>query len=140
MEIPSLKDQQIFPTEEVLKNVMSESYPAYEKLMKIIKDPEYGLEPVWNYYKDGKAWLCKTVYKKKTIFWLSVWEAYFRTVFYFTDKNKAGIDDLEIDEEIKKDFKSGKYIGKLIPLIIEIHSEKQIDDVIKIVEYKKQLK
>ena len=140
METPSLKDQEIFPTEEVLMNVMGDSYPAYEKLIKMIKDPELALEPVWNYYRDGKAWLCKNMYKKKNIFWLSVWEGYFKTAFYFTDKNKAGIDDLEIDEEIKKNFKSSKYIGKLIPLVIDVHKEEQIDDVVKIAGYKKQLK
>jgi hypothetical protein len=26
----------------------------------------------WDYYKDGKSWLCKIINKKKTICWLSI--------------------------------------------------------------------
>ena len=50
----------------------------------------------WRYYNDGKAWLCKVVNKKKTVFWLSIWEHYFKTSFYFTEKHLESIDALNI--------------------------------------------
>jgi len=140
METPSLKNPDIFPTSEVLKNALEVSYPAFEKLMEIIASESYGLVPQWNYYKDGKAWLCKVTFKKKTVFWLSVWDGFFRTGFYFTEKNSAGITGLEIAESIKENFSRNKHIGKLIPLGIQINSKDQIADILKIIEYKKSLK
>lgn len=135
-----MKDPNQPPTPEVLKNALGNSYTAYEKLIGTVTGDAYGLEPVWNYYRDGKAWLCKVIYKKKTVFWLSVWDGYFKTAFYFTEKNAAGIPALEIDEKIKEEFRNRKPVGRLLPLIISIEKEGQIKDVLSIVSYKKQQK
>ncbi len=140
MEIQLLKEHHISPTKEVLENALGDSYIVYEKLIEIITDSKYGLVTVWNYYKDGKAWLCKVCYKKKTIFWLSVWDKFFKIGFYFTEKYYLGVTELDIEEKIKEDFSRSKTIGRLIPLVINIDKEEQIKDVIKIIEYKKRLK
>lgn len=140
MEIKQLVDPKVFPTTEVIQQVLKDSYPSFEELMHKIVSTDYGLNFDWNYYKDGKSWLCKVTYKKKTIFWLSVWDGYFKVGFYFTEKNCMGIAELEIDNQIKTDFSCSKHIGKLIPLIINVSSKDQIHDVLKIVEYKKGLK
>jgi hypothetical protein len=140
MEIKQLVDPQVFPTTEVIQQVLKDSYPSFEELMHKIVSIDYGLDVDWNYYKDGKSWLCKVTYKKKTIFWLSVWDGYFKVGFYFTEKNCMGIAELEIDNKIKTDFSCSKHIGKLIPIVINVFSEDQIHDVLKIVEYKKGLK
>ena len=140
MELSFLKDQEIYPSNDVLKNVLGTSYPAYEELTKQITDVEFGLAPEWRYYKDGKAWLCKVCSKKKTIFWLSVWDKCFKVAFYFTEKTKPGILELKIKEEIKESFNKSKPIGKLIPLVIEIHEKEQIPDVLTIAGHKKNLK
>lgn len=94
----------------------------------------------WNYYKDGKSWLCKGSHKKKTIFWLSVWDKFFQISFFFTEKTGVGIADLDIADSLKKDFAQAKNKGKLIPLILRVSDKKQVGDVLKIAEYKKGLK
>ncbi len=140
MEAPLLKEPEIIPSEEVLSKLLGKSYTAFESFISTITGPEYGLDPQWNYYKDGKAWLCKVQYKKKTVFWLSVWDKYFKTGFYFTEKNADGIYQLNISKEIKEDFKNSKPIGKLIPLVMSISKKEQLKDVLKIIDYKKALK
>lgn len=140
MDTQLLREQNIFPTKEVLETALKGSFSAFEELIEIITDTKYGLIAEWNYYKDGKAWLCKVCYKKKTIFWLSVWDKFFKTGFYFTDKNRMGITDLDIEKDLKENFNRSKPIGKLIPLVININRKEQIKDVIKIIDYKKSLK
>jgi hypothetical protein len=140
METILLNDRQVFPDDEVLKTVLGKSFGAYTGLMKTVMAAEFGLLPEWNYYNDGKAWLCKAVFKKKTVFWVSVWEGYFKTAFYFTEKNCDGIDRLEIDPEIKQSFRSANHIGKLIPLVLSVRSSDQLPDLLRIIEYKKSLK
>jgi hypothetical protein len=140
METMQLREQQVYPTAEVLKNAMGKSYSAYEDLIRILTDTNYGLVPEWNYYRDGKAWLCKVCYKKKTIFWLSVWDKFFKTTFYFTERNGTGVAGLEIEEKLKADFSSNKPFGRLIPLTVHIKNKEQIKDVLTIAAYKKNLK
>jgi hypothetical protein len=136
MDSMVLKDPAIYPDTHVLHKALAGSYPAYEELMKLIAGKKYGIVPEWRYYNDGKAWLCKAVHKKKTIFWLSVWEGYFRTAFYFTEKSGAAISSLDIDPAIKKSFTGAKHIGKLIPLGISIKETDQLNDLLKIVTFK----
>jgi hypothetical protein len=140
MEKPILNDPEIFPAGEVLKNALGKCYPVFELLVNKLTREPFGLVPEWRYYKDGHAWLCKVVHQKKTIFWLSVWEGYFKTTFYFTEKTGAGIAGLDIMDEIKDTFSQNKHIGKLIPLTLSMRASEQIDDLLRIVGYKMSLK
>ncbi len=140
MNTQLLREQEIFPSEDVLKNALGSISPVYESLIKTVTGAEYGLTTEWNYYKDGKSWLCKIKHKKKTVFWLSVWESYFQIGFFFTEKHLEGIDALDIDEKIKEDFCRVKAIGKLLPMIFKISQKAQLADLLKVIEFKKNLK
>ncbi|MEE4256561.1 MAG: DUF3788 family protein [Bacteroidales bacterium] len=135
-----LRDKEIEPTDEVLENSLGkELFTIYQKLIQIFTD-EFSLELQWRFYKDGKSWLCKVVYKKKTILWLSVWQNYIKTGFYFTEKTRNGVLELGIDKKIKETFSVAKPVGKLMPLIIDIDQQKQIEDLKKLIKYKKEVK
>lgn len=140
METQLLRNPEILPSEEVIKDALKNSFSVYNELINAITSNTLGLLPEWHYYNDGKAWLCKVVFKKKTIFWLSVWEQYFKIAFYFTEKHCEGIASLTIDEDIKKQFSKSKPIGKLLPLVINITDGSQLNDALKIIEFKKSLK
>lgn len=140
METPLLKDPDAYPSDEILRSVLKDSYHAYEETMKQITGADHGLVPQWNYYNDGKAWLCKVGFKKKTVFWLSVWDGYFKTGFYFVERHCPGVLELDIDKSIKEDFTSKKPIGTLFPLAIEMRRKDQVSDLLKVIEYKKSLK
>lgn len=141
METQLLKNNQEFPDNKTLKNARGDSsFVAYQNLMELITTERYALVAEWAYYNDGKAWLCKVQHKKKTVFWLSAWDGFFKTTFYFTLKNCMGVVELDIDEKIKDDFGRSKSIGKLIPLTINIEHKEQLNDLLKIIEYKVSLK
>ena len=133
-----LRDPDVYPSEEVLAEVLVGSRDAYAAFVK--KLPEFGIELEWRYYNDGKSWLGKCVRKKKTIFWLSIWDGLFKTTFYFTEKTRGGVHELPIRDEIKTKFESEKHLGKLIPLLIEVNDASALDDVYALIEYKKSLK
>jgi len=140
MDKPLLNDPEIRPTDQVLEQNLGKAFPAFLKLRTLITAAGSDIEPVWNYYRDGQAWLCKNVFKKKTIFWLSVWDGYAKIGFYFTEKTASGLMDIEIDKSIKKAFQDHAPVGKLLPLVIDLKDEAQIPDVVRIIAYKKSLK
>ena len=139
-QIMLLREAEVEPTNKVLgKALGKELFKVYRELLKSIS-AEFGLEHEWRFYKDGKAWLLKATSKKKTIFWLSAWEKFIKTSFYFTEKTCLGIFDLPISGEIKEKFEKAKLVGKLIPLILNIERKEQLNDFREIVQYKKGLK
>ena len=134
-----LNNPETFPTDQVLDNILGkEVFQVYKIILRIIQD-EFDLEYEWRYYKDGKSWLFKTTNKKKTIFWLSVWEKLIKTSFYFTERTRNGVLELPINEKLKENISNAEAIGKLIPLVLEIDHEKNLDDFQEIVKYKKTI-
>ncbi|MDF1575792.1 MAG: DUF3788 family protein [Bacteroidales bacterium] len=131
-----LKDPEVFPSEEVLEKVLGKTYPVFEAFMNAAESEEFKLNPEWRYYNDGKAWLCKIVFKKKTVVWLSVWSNSFKVAFYFTEKSGEGITELEISDSIKEAYIKHVPIGKLKPVIVEIREKSQLPDIYSLLEYK----
>ena len=141
METQLLKDPDVIPSEDVLKNVLGNSvHVVYESYISSIMSTGYGLTYEWKYYNDGKSWLCKISNKKKTVHWLSAWEGCFKIAFYFTEKHLEGIAALDISEKIKEDFCNTKPVGRLLPMLFIINQEEQLDDLLKVVAFKKSLK
>ena len=140
-EIQLLRDPEVKPTEQIIRDIYDDKlFGVYKELYKTITNPELELSPEWNYYRDGKAWLCKVIYKKKTVFWLSLWDKLIKTSFFFTEKTRGGVMELPISEKIKHDFQEVKNTGKLFALIMDINTKEQIKDFVEIIKYKKSLK
>jgi hypothetical protein len=136
---PMLNDPDIYPEEGVLAGVLGTSFPVFKTCMAEVTGAPLMLNPEWRYYKDGHAWLCKVTHKKKTVFWLSAWEGFFKITFYFTEKSGTGLQDLGISPELLEKFQASKPIGKLIPLTMVISRKEQLGDLISVAGYKKKL-
>lgn len=137
METISLKEKEVFPSAEVLKNVLGASYPAYEALVKELAAMD--ITPEWNYYRDGNAWLCKMPCKKKNLGWIATYDGYFSITCYFMEKHFEGIAQLDIADSIKEAFYQTKPSGKLIPMNIRINSGELPEDVMRMLVFKKSL-
>ena len=140
MEKQLLREQDIFPTKEVLKDLLGDVYDVLQALETQLAQDEFALTFDWHYYTDGKSWLCKVSHKKKTVFWLSIWEGFFKTTFFFLERHLEGIAALDISEQIKDDFCRMKPVGKLLPMQINFDKREQLADMLKIVRFKKGAK
>jgi hypothetical protein len=138
MENHVLTDPAVKPENNVLENVLGKNFSLYKGFVDKINGKNLTLE--WNYYKDGKSWLCKILNKNKNICWLSIWNTGFKLTYYFNQKTINGISKLEINNDIKNIIKEIKTIGKLHPIILLIKNKKIMNDGIKLLEYKMTLK
>ncbi len=135
---PMLNNPDLFPEREVIWAALGDDcYPVFEELMNVFSRPDAGMTITWKYYPDGKSWLCRIMYKKKTVCWLSVWEHYFKISFYFTEKHRSAVAGLGISCKIRDAFEQVSPVGKLVPMILEINSKEHINDVLKIIEFRK---
>jgi len=138
MENKILMDPAVRPDDEVLEDALGNNYQLFKKFGEKTSAKSLVLE--WNYYRDGKSWLCKVLNKKKNLCWLSVWDTGFKLTFYFTQKTINGVCELEINDNIKKMAQETKPSGKLLPIMLSIKNKKIINDAIKLLEYKMALK
>jgi len=134
-----LRDPEQVLDDKLFKHILDKtSYEILRKIAEILI--ESGLTLEWRYYKDGKAWLGKVTYKGRTILWLSVWDGSIKTSFYFTEKSRSGVLNLDIDSNVKSSFAFVKPIWKLIPLVLEVKNEEELRGLKSIIDYKKKLR
>ena len=144
-----LRDPNVEPTKEVFTECLGAAKDAYFEFLDMLPDHEIVLD--WRYYKDGSAWLGKGLYKwtttrgtakEKNTFWLSVWEDLFKVVFYIPEKHREDALSLPLASEVKRMVEDAKQMGKLkfFPVIFEVASNEQFDDIFKLIDFRKGLK
>jgi len=88
------RDKNVKPTEQLIAESLGEEYAIYQRFIETLENEGISLMD-WRYYQDGKAWLSKGEYKwtttrgtnkVKPIFWLSMWEDFFKVSFHFSEK------------------------------------------------------
>lgn len=129
-----LGDENHFPSEEVLQTILGDSYPAYCELLKLYTANQ--MDNGWRYYHDGKAWLNKVQYKKRTIVWMSAWKGYMQATIYIPEKYIEQVFSLDLSQECIGKIKATKQVGKSIPCIFEIRSSEVLTDFNMVMQFK----
>ena len=133
-----LRDEAIYPDNDVLRAVLGKSFEAYLSLLDLYKKNDLVNE--WRYYKDGKAWLGKVQKKKKTIVWMSVWKGYTQAAIYFPLRLLDDILALDISEGQKEKIMQTKSVGKSKPCIFDIRVQSDLVDLEKVIQFKINIK
>lgn len=134
-----LRNPEHKPDDILFKSVLDKNiFEIMKKINQTFSVADIAFE--WRYYKDGKAWLGKATYKKKTLVWISAWENFIKASFYFTEKTRPTVLNLNFDEAIKTSFANREPVGKLIPLIVDVKDEKTLQDFIILLNHKKNLR
>ena len=132
-----LREESIEPTDEVLASVLGDVYGIYTEFISSITAEPMNLVPEWRYYRDVKAWLCKIVFKRRTVSWMSVWTGEFKVTTYFTEKLSEEASKLAVDNKLIERFRESGLTRKNPYYSLNISSTVQLQDLLKIMEYKK---
>lgn len=135
-----LTDKEQYPTDEVIFSHIGKTKTYWLALFNLIHADYPDFNEEWCYYNDGKSWLMKVTYKKKTIFWLSVISKMFRVTFYFGDKAEPAILSSALSEEIKNDFMKGPRYGKIRGITLMMKSKKNVEEAKQLIEVKLKTK
>lgn len=133
-----LTDPDIHPGEEIIKKVLGRSYNAFSELMDLFE--KNGLLYEWRYYRDGKAWLCKVQFRKRTIVWMSLWTGFAKATIYLAGKYLDDILKLEISPETKSRILETNNVGKLRPCTFEIRNIEVLKEFEEVMKFKMENK
>jgi len=126
-EKPILTDPDQYPTDDVIYSCIGKRKALWISFFDMLRERHLDFGQEWRYYNDGKNWLMKVTRKSRTIFWLSVWKNVFKITFYLSDKAEEAIDQSDIPDDLKEEFKNGKRYGKIRGLTIVFRKKKDIE-------------
>lgn len=145
-----LRNPNINPTGDVIAEALGEINKVYMEFVNDLASRDIHLE--WRYYTDGKAWLAKGLYKwtgvrggqnETTVFWLSIWDHFFKVAIYVPEKSRADVFRLPLDDEVKLMIADSKQMGnklKYFPLVFDMCSDELFEAVYTLVDFKKRMK
>jgi hypothetical protein len=135
-----LTDRNIYPTDDYIFSIIGEKKVHWQSIMDHMRSEYKDSDGKWNFYNDGKRWLFKMVYKKKTVFWAAVLEGTFRITFYFGKKAESAIEESDLPLKIKEEFKTAKSYGLIRPVTFIVKDNTDVDNILKLIAIKSKLK
>jgi hypothetical protein len=135
-----LTDRNIFPSDEIIFLIIGDKQKYWKAIMNFMAENYAGSAGEWNFYNDGKRWLFKMVFKKKTIFWAGIIKDAFKITFYLGNKAESVIENSDLSAGIKEDFKTAKRYGLIRPLTFIVNQQEDLESIIKVIDIKVKLK
>ena len=140
METIILIDKSVTPTEDLVFSIIGDKRILWQQIINYLHDNYSDITEVWKFYNDGKSWLFRTLKKGKTIFWIRVLQDTFRIAFYFGNKAEPIIEQSDLPESIKIDFRNAKRFNTIRGISIEMNDEDDAVNAIKLIELKLKTK
>lgn len=104
MNRPLLNDPAQFPDDLILSRELGKAKAAWDEFQAMLRRDYPPLAAEWQYYNDGKSWLCKVRRKDKTICWISVWRRFFKVTFYLNSRAEPLVRDSALAPALKDAF------------------------------------
>lgn len=144
-----LQEAGIEPTSELIALGLGAANSAYTKFVEELAN--HGIVVDWRYYKDGKAWLGKGLYKwttargtqkEVTAFWLSIWDGFFKVSVFLPERARADALALPLGDEVRGMVEAATPLGKMktLPVIFDLRSDSLFDGLFTLIDFKKKLK
>jgi len=126
----------IQPNEESIKEALGLKY-KYWKEIRTSLDKEYeDLKEEWKYYGQKLGWTLKLFYKKRNLFFFSVYEDHFLIAFVFGDKAVEAISKSNVPAKLIDELVTSKKYTEGRGLRIEVRGKTDVKIILRLVEIK----
>ncbi|HWS00882.1 MAG TPA: DUF3788 family protein [Prolixibacteraceae bacterium] len=140
MEQIVFTDPAVTPDEELVFAQIGDNSIYWKTIEEYLYRHHSGITQQWRFYNDGKCWLFRYLKKEKTVCWISVLAVTFRVGFWLSDKAEPLIEQSELAESVKEDFRNAKRtkIGRGLSVLIK--GPEDVENAIKVMELKFKIK
>jgi len=124
------------PTEARIKEILKDKYMIMEAIRKFIQESIGETTEEWKYYGVKNGWVLKTFLKKRNLFFIGIYDGYFRIAFVFGEKAVQSVLESDISEELKKTLTEARKYAEGRGLWLEIYDSKHLEDIQKLIKIK----
>lgn len=135
-----LTDPSVTPTNELIFARIGDKSILWQQISDYLYQHHTDISEAWKFYNDGKCWLFRYLKKKKTICWVSVLAETFRLGFWLSDKAEPLIEQSDLPEHIKDDFRNAKRTKIGLGFSVVMNDQSDVENVIKLMELKLKIK
>ena len=129
-------ERDLKPTPKTLAEALGDSHRLWLQIKENLTHSFGELTEEWKYYGAKSGWLLKMLQKKRNLFFLIPLEDYFVISFVFGDKAVTQIFETDLPDVLKSTLRNARKYAEGRGLPIEVRSEKEVEQVKKLVEIK----
>ncbi len=128
--------KETMPDEEMVREKLGANYAHFENLSQFIGD-EFGVTTrEWKFYGKKLGWTLKTFLKKRNLFFISIYDGYFRIGFVFGEKAVKNVLDSGIDPSLKRELEEARKYAEGRGIAIRVDNADCLKDVKELVRIK----
>ncbi len=128
--------KETMPDEGMIQDTLGFNYSHLEYIRQYI-DAEIGVtKEEWKFYGKKLGWTLKKFYKKRNLFFISMYEGYFKISFVFGEKAFNKVLDSSIAETLKKELAEARKYAEGRGLSIKVDDATYLDDIKKFIQIK----
>ena len=101
-------DKNLKPNDKLLAEKLGDVYRLWENVKNHISSDFGQTTEEWKYYNTQSGWLLKTLLKKRTLFFFTPCDKFFRITFVFGDKAVAAVEKSDLPENIKTELRNAR--------------------------------
>lgn len=137
MEKLVLVEKNTIPNDPLIMSIMKDSYPFYEQIFSYFKSRIPNSHTEWKYYGKKNGWLLKHIDENRNMFFLVIYEDYFKISFTFKDKTVSDIlTSDKVSNNVKSCFDNAKKYVEGTTILFTVKSKSDVDDAIQLINYK----
>jgi len=129
-------DKSIQPNEESIKEALGLKYKYWKEIRTSLNKEYEELKEEWKYYGQKSGWTLKLFYKKRNLFFFSVYEDYFAIAFVFGDKAVDAIINSNLPAKYIEEILAAKKYAEGRGIRIEVREKTDVKIILKLVEIK----
>ena len=137
--MPVLTNPEVAPDEAQIRATLGEAFNAWKGLESALTDPPFHLALSWHYFRDG-GWLRKALRGTRNLAWLAIWKDHATITFYFAARHREDLVALSIPDTLRSQAAEAEMTGKMLPVVIEIRSQADVEAALEVLRYKSRAK
>ena len=133
--VPVLTDPDVEPDDVQIRSALGDAFELWQGLEFALTRAPFGLALSWRYFGEG-VWLRKALRGTRNVAWLAVWKDCGTITIYFAARHREDLVALPIPEDLRSQAAAAEMTGRMLPLVIEIRSQADVEAALEVLRYK----
>jgi hypothetical protein len=130
------KEKNLVPDEQSIRETLKSNYIHLEAIRSYIAGSIGETKEEWKYYGAKYGWNLKNFYKKRNLYFIGMYDGYFKISFVFGERAFNAIMGSEISADLKTELSKARKYAEGRGLSIDVHDDTNLNDIKKLLQIK----
>ncbi len=135
-QVNVFRDKDDRPTDEMVKHWLGPKYNYFQQIRGLTREACGETTEEWKFYGGKHGWNLKTFYKKRNLYFIGIYDGYFRIAFVFGDRAVQAITGSDISRGLREELANARKYAEGRGLGIRVDDDRHLEDIRKLLGFK----